>query len=179
MDFFIVAGFFLSIAFVALFAFFLILVFTAWSFIFGAGFDATPEKIIRKMLQMTELKKGEVLYDLGCGTGRSLIIGAKEFGAYGIGIEINPLLCWWAKIKIKSNFLSDKIKVQRANFFKIPISQADVIFIFLYRKANEKLVAKFKKELKPGTRIVSYHWKLPGINLVKSDKKNNIYVYKI
>ena len=148
-----------------------------WTQIFGAGYDPTPKRIVRKMLKLVKLKRGEVLYDLGCGDARFLILGAKEFGALGVGIEISLLRYVWAKINVKLNKLSDKVKIKYGNFFKFSISDADVVAIFLFGPTNRKLAEKFKKELKANTRIISYYWEIPGMRPKKIDKKNKIYFY--
>lgn len=127
---------------------------------------------------MAELKEGEILYDLGCGDGRFLILGAKEFGAYGVGIEISPLRYLWSKFNVRISSLSGKIKIRFGNFFKAQISDADVIVIFLTARANKRLVPKFKKELKPGTRIVSHYWQILEMIPEKIDKEDKIYLYK-
>ena len=85
---------------------------------------------------------------MGSGDGTALITAAKEFGAKGIGIEIDPLRYWISKIRIQRNGLSKKIKVLRKNFFKQNIRDADVVFVYLVPKTLEKLLPKFKKELK-------------------------------
>jgi tRNA A58 N-methylase Trm61 len=179
MDTFLIAGIFLIIAIFSIILFLIVFIFSHWTFIFGAGFNATPKKIIRKMFEMAELKEGETVYDLGTGDGRALIIAALEFRAKGVGIEISPLRYLWAKINVFSHFLSKEIKIKYGNFLKIPISDADLVFIFLSNRANKMLVPKFKKELKKGARIVSYIWQVPEIPLIKEDKKNKIYLYQI
>jgi len=178
MDLFLiaVASFFIFVVAIFLLPFFFF--FRYSTHFFGAGFQPMPKRIVRKMLKMAEIKKGETLYDLGCGDGRFLILGAKEFGAYGVGIEISPIRYLWAKFNVINNQLWNKVKIRFGNLFKAKISDADVIVIFLTDRANKRLVPKFKKELKPGTRIVSHYWQLPEIVPQKIDEKDKIYLYK-
>jgi cyclopropane fatty-acyl-phospholipid synthase-like methyltransferase len=138
----------------------------------------TSHKTARAICHLAKIKKGEVVYDLGSGDGTALITAAKEFAAFGVGIEIDPIRYWISKIRIQRNGLSKKIKVVRKNFFQQNIKSADVIFVYLVPKALDKLLPKFKKELKKGTRIVSfvYEMKLP---LKGEDKKNRIRLYVI
>ena len=183
MDLFLIAGVSFFIFLFAMFAFWILFFFRYSTHFFGAGFQPTPKRIVRKTLKMAELKQGEILYDLGCGDGRFLILGVKEFGAYGVGIEISPTRYLWAKFNVLNNSLLNytfwnKIKIKFGNLFKVQISDADVVAIFLTAKANKKLVSKFKKELKPGARIVSYYWPIPEITLEKTDEKDKIYVYR-
>jgi len=179
MDLFLIAAICFFIFLIAIFGFWIIFFLSYWTFFFGAGLNIAPKKIIRKMLKLAELRKGEILYDLGCGNGRILILGAKEFEAHGIGIEISPFCYLWSKFNVINNSLSGKVKIKFGNFFKTPISDADVITIFLSNRANKKLIPKFKKELKSGTRIVSYYWQIPGMIPEKVDKKAKIYMYRM
>ncbi len=148
----------------------------------GAPFVPTPKKIIRKALKTAHLKKNEKLYDLGCGTGRVLVIGAKEFGAKVTGVEYSIPLFALAKI----NLLLHKIKngkIYRKDFFKenIKLNNADVVFLFLTPKAFPKLKGKFERELKPGTRIIAYSSPLlfwePTETVFTPNPKIKIYLY--
>ena len=107
-----------------------------------------------------------------------MITAAKEFGANGVGIEIDPLRYWISKMRIQKNGLTNRIKVVRKDFFKQNIKEADVVFVYLVPKALDKLLPKFKKELKTGARIISfvYEIKLP---LKAEDKKHRIRLYTI
>ena len=138
----------------------------------------TSHKTARAICKLAKIKKGDLIYDLGSGDGTALITAAKEFGAEGVGIEIDPLRYWISKIRVKRNGLSGKIKIVRKNFFQEDIKNADVVFVYLVPKALEKLLPKFRQELKKGTRIVSfvYEIKLP---LKEYDRKNNIRLYII
>jgi cyclopropane fatty-acyl-phospholipid synthase-like methyltransferase len=138
----------------------------------------TSHKTAQAICKLAKVKKGDLIYDLGCGDGTALITAAKEFGANGVGIEIDPVRYWTAKIRVQRHGLTKRIKVVRKNFFTENIKNADVIFVYLVPKALEKLLPKFRKELKKGTRIISfvYEMKLP---LKKYDKKNRIRLYSI
>jgi ribosomal protein L11 methylase PrmA len=119
-----------------------------------------------------------VIYDLGSGDGTALMIAAKEFGARGVGIEIDPLRSIFSKILLLRNGVSDKVKIKRSNFFKEDLKEADVIFVYLVPKTIERLLPKFRKELKKGTRIVSYRYK---VNMPEKgrDTKNQLTLYTI
>ena len=138
----------------------------------------TSHRTARAICQLAEIKKGDLIYDLGSGDGTALITAAKEFGANGVGIEIDPLRYWISKIRIQRNGLSKKIAVIRQNFFQQNIKDADVVFIYLVPKALEKLLPKFKNELKKGTRIISYVYEV-NLPLKTYDKKNRIRLYII
>lgn len=138
----------------------------------------TSDKKIRIALKLAGVKKEDVVYDLGSGDGRSVIIAAKEFGAKGIGIEIDPLRFYLSKLFAKFNGVSDKTKFIKKSFFDVDISDADVIFVYLVPKTLEKLKPKFLKELKPETRLISinYEINLPKVkSIVVQGKKVTLY----
>ena len=142
-----------------------------------------PKNIIRKMYRMIGLTSEDIVYELGCGMGDAMVIANKEFGAKAIGIEIDPLRIFLAKINVWKHHA--EVKIIKDNFFNIDLSSATVIIVYLVPKALGRLSPKLIKELKKGTRIVSYKYKFPEkvdgkkIKLVKEDKKNEIYCYKI
>lgn len=138
----------------------------------------TSKKTARKMCEMAKVKKGDVVYDLGSGEGTALLVASKEFGANGFGIEIDPLRYLYSKSLLKINGLSSRVRVKRGNLFNENFSKADVIFVYLVPKTLNRLLPKFKKELKKGTRIVSYRYEM-GLPLKEYDKKNQIRIYVI
>lgn len=141
----------------------------------------TSDETIRKAFKLAGLKSSDVVYDLGSGDGRSLIIAAKEFGARAVGIEIDPLRFYFSKILVMFNNLSDKVDVRKENFLKSNFSDATVIFVYLVPKALARLRPKFLSELRPGTRIVSIKYKI-DLSLVRSinhEGKFKIHLYKI
>jgi len=141
------------------------------------------------MLECAEVKPGEVVYDLGCGDGRILIVAAQEFGARAVGVEIRDDLAKKAMEKVEELQLSDKIKVIHDNLFNVDISEADVVTLYLTTSANRKIKDKLERELKPGARVVSHEYEMPGWKPVKVDvfyenprysyTSHRIYLYKI
>jgi len=156
-----------------------ILVFMVWSQAFGAPWIPTSHKTIRKMLQLARLKPGETLYDLGCGDGRVVIDAAKDFDALAIGIEIDPLRYCWAKLSILRFRLQSNAKVILGNFFKSNLSKADVVTLYLLQDTNVKLMKKLSEELKPGARIVTKTFTIPGWQVIRQDEQAKIYVYEM
>lgn len=138
----------------------------------------TNKKVARAMCRLAKINKKDIVYDLGSGTGTALIISAKEFGARGVGIEIDYLRFFISSMLLHSNRLSDRVKVIRKNFFDVNISQASVIFVYLVPRALERLRPKLMEELKPGTLLVSYKYEI-SLPLKRYDKKNDIYLYKV
>jgi predicted RNA methylase len=138
----------------------------------------TSKKTARAICKLAKIKKGDFIYDLGCGDGTALITAAKEFGALGIGIEIDPVRYWISKVRFRKNGLSKNLQVIQDNFFNQNIKNADVVFVYLIPKTLDKLLPKFKKELKKGTRIVSFVYDI-NLPLKAIDKKNRIKLYII
>lgn len=138
----------------------------------------TNKEVARAMCRLAKIGKKDVIYDLGSGTGTALIVAAKEFGAKGVGIEIDPLRYLVSSLLLHSSKLSHKIKIIRKNFFDVNLSDATVIFAYLVPKALERLKPKLLKELKQGTLLVSFRYKI-DLPLVAYDKTNDVYLYKI
>ena len=154
-----------------------------------APYLASPMPVVRRMLECAEVKPGEVVYDLGCGDGRILIVAAQEFGARAVGVEIRDDLAKKAMEKVEELQLSDKIKIIHDNLFNVDISEADVVTLYLTTSANRKIKDKLERELKPGARVVSHEYEMPGWKPVKVDvfyenprysyTSHRIYLYKI
>lgn len=137
----------------------------------------TSKKVARAMCKLAKIGENDIVYDLGSGDGTALIVAAKEFGAKGVGIEIDPLRFLLSTLLLYSNKVIDMAQIKRKNFFDEDLSPATVVFVYLVPKALGRLLPKFKKELKPNTRIISYKYKM-DLSLVGENKKNRIYLYK-
>ncbi|HSW47449.1 MAG TPA: 50S ribosomal protein L11 methyltransferase [Candidatus Saccharimonadales bacterium] len=137
----------------------------------------TSKRIAKIMCKLAKISKQDVIYDLGSGEGLALLTAAK-LGASGVGIEIDPIRVFISKMLFKFNGVDLKIKVLRKNFFDVDLSKSTVIFAYLVPKTLARLKPKFLKELKPGTRIVTFVYKI-DLPLIAEDKKNEIYVYEI
>ncbi|MBU5537518.1 MAG: class I SAM-dependent methyltransferase [Candidatus Aenigmatarchaeota archaeon] len=136
-----------------------------------------PRVTIRKMLKLANVKKNDLVYDLGSGDGRALIIAAKEFHAKAIGIEKNRLLVWLSRLIVKKNNLHDKIKIICGDIFDENLKNADVILMYLSHKLTQELKHKFKKELRKGTRIVSASHPIVGWKEIKKIRTGHFYSY--
>jgi ubiquinone/menaquinone biosynthesis C-methylase UbiE len=147
-----------------------------------APFVQTPLEVAKKMLDLSQVKPGEILYDLGCGDGRLIILAAKDMGANSTGIELREDLVERARTEIKRFNLEDKVKVIQGNFFDVNISDANIITLYLTSSANERLRPKLEAELKAGTRVVSHDFKVPGwkpVGVYNELLGHTIYTYKI
>ncbi len=137
----------------------------------------TDKPTAEAICKLAGIGKKDIIYDLGCGDAEVLICAAK-LGATGVGIEIDPLRYWVARLRILSSNLDKKINIKRKNFFDEDISKASVIIVYLVPKTLEKLLPKFRKELKKGTKIVSFRYEM-DLNLKKKDPGKKLYLYTI
>lgn len=116
----------------------------------------TPQNVVDKMLDIGKVGKDDVLYDLGCGDGRIVITAAKERGARGVGIDLNPQRISEAKANAESAGVTDKVKFMVGDLFKANFSEATVVTLYLLPDVNRALRPQLWKQLKVGTRVVSH-----------------------
>jgi SAM-dependent methyltransferase len=119
-------------------------------------FEATPQDVVEEMLEMAKVTKDDIVYDLGCGDGRFVITAAKKFGARGVGIDIDPKRVQESRKNSIGAGVADRVKIIEDDLFKTNISEATVITLYLLQDLNLKLRPKLFRELKPGSRVVSY-----------------------
>jgi len=119
-------------------------------------FVPTPTEVVEAMLKAAKVTKNDVVYDLGCGDGRIVITAAKEYGARGIGIDIDPQRIAEARANAEKAGVTDRVKFLEQDLFETDFHDATVVTLYLLPSLNVKLRPKLWKELKPGTRIVSH-----------------------
>lgn len=119
-------------------------------------FVPTPTEVVEAMLKAAKVTKNDVVYDLGCGDGRIVITAAKEYGARGIGIDIDPQRISEARANAEKAGVTDRVKFLEQDLFETDFHEATVVTLYLLPSLNVKLRPKLLKELKPGTRIVSH-----------------------
>jgi len=144
--------------------------------------------VVRQMLILAELKSGETFYDLGAGDGRTVIMAAKDFGAKAVGVELREDLAKKALESIDELGLNGRVQVLQDDMFKVDLTPADVVFLYLTTSANEKIKPKLESELRPGTRVVSHDYEILGWKPSRIDNfcenprlgypSHTIYVYK-
>jgi precorrin-6B methylase 2/LEA14-like dessication related protein len=127
---------------------------------------ATPQDVVDKMLELAEVKKDDLVYDLGCGDGRIVVTAAKRYGCRAVGFDIDPRRVNESLENVKKNNVGHLIEIEQKDIFTLDLSKADVITLFLLSRLNVKLIPQLEK-LKPGSRIVSHNFAMEGI---KPDK---------
>ena len=149
-----------------------------------APFVSSPTKVVDRMLELANLKPGETLFDLGAGDGRVLIAAAGRYKAKAIGVEISPKLVAQATANIHREGLDDKARVMEGDVLLTDISSADVVTVYLATSLNEKLRPRLEKFLKPGVRVISHDYAVPGWKPKYVEKTGDhlshlIYVYEM
>jgi SAM-dependent methyltransferase len=136
----------------------------------GAGYTPTPRHKTRLAMEMAKVGPHDVFYDLGCGTG-TVLAEAKKRGANVVGVEIEPLRWLLCKLRVRGE------KVIFRNMFKVPLNDATVVFLFQYPNTNTRLKGKLERELKPGSKVVSYAWEIDGWKPTKVIE--DLYLYTV
>jgi SAM-dependent methyltransferase len=146
-----------------------------------APYVASPVRVVDRMLEMAKIKPGETLYDLGCGDGRILISAVERYKVKAVGVEISPKLAAKAEAAITRAGLQTQARVIQDDVLNVDLSSADVVYIYLETQLNGKLRPRFEKYLKPGARVVSHDYAIPGWKAAKVDHtdKHTIYLYEM
>ena len=129
---------------------------------FIAPFVPSPNTVVEYMLKLADLKAGEVMFDLGSGDGRTVIMAAKTFGARGVGIELREDLAKKALATIHETGLEGRVTIVNSDMFNVNLTEADVVYLYLTTSANEKIRPKLDSDLKKGARVVSHDYEITG-----------------
>ncbi len=120
-----------------------------------APYVPTPQEVVDRMLRLGEVRKGDVVYDLGCGDGR-IPIAAAKLGARGVGVDIDPQRIAEANANAKKEGVTDRVTFLLQDALATDVSDATVVTLYLLSASNLKLRPILTKQLKPGARIVSH-----------------------
>lgn len=154
-------------------------------------FVPSPMIVVERMLQLAEIKKDDLLYDLGSGDGRIVIQAAKQYGTRGIGIDMNPELVEKARANAEKEGVSHLVEFRAADGLTVDISKATVVTLYMFKWFNNQMRPKLQR-LKPGARIVAHdfdidEWKPTKIETVDAtsdpesyfSESRTLYLWKI
>jgi|HubBroStandDraft_2_1064218.scaffolds.fasta_scaffold124532_2 SAM-dependent methyltransferase len=149
-----------------------------------APYVNSPARVVDRMLELAGIRPGETVYDLGCGDGRILIQAVQKFKAKAIGVEISPKIVAEARSRIKKAGVADQARVIQGDLLETDFTGADVVTIYLATSLNQELRPRLEKFLKPGARVVSHDYAVPGwkpTQVVEAEgrQKHPIYLYQM
>lgn len=125
-------------------------------------FVPTPHEVVEIMLRLADVKKDDIVYDLGCGDGRIVVAAAKKVGCKAWGYDIDPQRVKESKENVKKNKVEHLVTIEEKDIFELDLSKASVITLYLLPSLNVKLIPQLDK-MKPGSRIVSHDFNMAGV----------------
>ncbi|QQS39066.1 SAM-dependent methyltransferase [Candidatus Woesebacteria bacterium] len=140
----------------------------------NAPYVPSDADVVERVMEMAEVKKGDVVYDLGAGDGRFVLAAAMK-GASAVGVELNLLRSIYARVWFRILRIDKTAKIIRQDIFKTDLSKATVVICYLLQETNDALQKKLEKELKPGTKVISIAFKFAGWKEVKFDGRGVVY----
>ncbi|MBI4876714.1 MAG: class I SAM-dependent methyltransferase [Acidobacteria bacterium] len=150
-----------------------------------APYVPSPQNVVEEMLIASGLKPGETLYDLGSGDGRIVVTAVQKFKAKAVGVEISERLVRLANDNIRNAGVAERAKIVTGHLLEVDLSDADVVTLYLLTTSNEQLKPNLEKYLKPGARVVSHDFQIPGwkpatvTRVVAHNREHTIYVYRM
>lgn len=163
----------------SLLLFVLILLWILIPALYGLPPVSTKPERIRKALKLANLQRDEILYDLGAGDGRVLLIAARDFGAKAVGIEVGPIQCVLIWLRLTASGLGRQIQVKWENFYRSDLHDADVVFVYATSTEVKKLAWPLEQQMRPGTRLVSISADFPEWEPSAFDDRDLIFVYEM
>ena len=125
-------------------------------------FATTPQPVVDAMLKLAQVSAADTVFDLGSGDGRMVVLAAQKYGARGVGIELQPELVDLSRAVAREGGVADRVTFIQGDLFEADISSATVVMIWLSPTVNARLAPKLRRELRPGTRIVSHQFAIEG-----------------
>ncbi|MBC8469412.1 MAG: methyltransferase domain-containing protein [Planctomycetes bacterium] len=131
----------------------------------------TPQEVVDKMLEMAEIKEGDVVYDLGCGDGRIVVTAAKRYGVKAFGFDINPKRVRESLENVRKSNVGHLVTIKQEDIFTLDLIEANVVTLYLLPSLNVKLMPQLEK-LRPGSRILSHDFDMRGAKPVVEYRLN-------
>lgn len=155
----------------------------AWAGWRAAPYVPTKQRDVERMFEIAQLQPGEVVYDLGAGDGRFVLTAAQRYQATAVGFEISLLPYLIGRLRIWSHGLGRLASMRFQDFFHVDLSAANVVVCFLTPGAMAKLGPKLKRELRSGTRVVSYAFAIHDWTPIEKNKPTprsmSVYLYRV
>jgi hypothetical protein len=167
----------LAVFWLSVLLFVLILLWILVPALYGLPPVPTNRERIRRALELAKLQPNEILYDLGAGDGRVLLIAARDFGAKAVGIEIGPIQCILAWLRITAAGFGDQIRIRWGNFYQADLNDADVVFVYATSKEVMKLAPHLEGQMKKGARLVSISADFNDWEPTVVDERGLIFIY--
>ena len=123
-----------------------------------APYVPTPQEVVDRMLELAQLREGDVVYDLGSGDGRIVITAAARYGVKAVGFEISPNLVKISRDNVKDAGLEHLVEIREEDIRTVDLAPASVVTLYLYPGANLRLRSMIRRQLKPGSRVVSHQF---------------------
>jgi SAM-dependent methyltransferase len=148
-------------------------------------FVATDLEVVNAMLALASVTRDDVVYDLGCGDGRIVIVAAREFGARGVGVDIDPQRIREAQANAVRAGVADRVTFRVQDIFDTEIQPATVVTLFLSPELNARLRPKLTSQLKPSSRIVSHRYGIGDWVPERTDTltvrgtRNHIFLWRV
>jgi predicted RNA methylase len=148
-----------------------------------APFVTTPQEVVERMLQLAQVARDDVVYDLGSGDGRLVITAAKKYGAHGVGVDFDPQLVMASRVNARQAGVEDLVEFRDQDARTVDVSPATVVTLYLLNSSNLELRAMLTRELKPGARIVSHKfamgdWTPEKTEIIPNAERSTIYLWR-
>jgi SAM-dependent methyltransferase len=141
--------------------------------------------VVMKMLEMAQVKPGDVVYDLGSGDGRIVILAAQKFGARGVGVDLNGELVQQSRENAVKAGVADRVTFLQQDLFLTDLSEATVVTLYLFPDVNRRLMPKLRRELRAGSRVVSHDYDLGDwppektVEVPLPDRTHYVYFWRV
>ncbi|MBI4467242.1 MAG: class I SAM-dependent methyltransferase [Acidobacteria bacterium] len=145
-----------------------------------SDYAATPLPVVEAMLKLAQVGPDDLVFDLGSGDGRIVIMAAERFGARGVGIELDSVLVANSRLAVREKGLEERVKILEANFLDVDFSPATVVTIYLPKIAIDTLRPHLEQHLRPGTRVVVRQLELPTWTQERQEIREGevLYLYR-
>lgn len=146
----------------------------------------TPQEVVDKMLDLVKPKKGELVYDLGCGDGRIVVSAAKKYGVKAVGFDIDPERIKEARENVRKNKVEHLVSIEQKDIFTLDLAPANIVTLYLLPTLNVRLIPQLEK-LKAGSRVVSHDFDMRGVRPAKvvrlqpegAHREHTVYLFGI